>query len=232
MMAASKKVLDQEPSEIEVLLPWHAAGTLNRRDAKRVQDALENDAELARQYELVREEFSETIHLNETLGAPSARAMEKLFAGIEAESGPARQVQPSFSLGAWLSEKMSALTPRTLAYAATGAALLVAVQAGVLTGVMMNRGGDAGRPDLASGPTSARTGGSYALVTFSPTASITDINAFLDKHDLKVTDGPRAGRMYRVQIAKGPLAKAQADQLIETLKQDGGVVLMALPDAQ
>ena len=30
MMAASKKMLEQEPSEIEMLLPWHAAGTLNR----------------------------------------------------------------------------------------------------------------------------------------------------------------------------------------------------------
>ena len=29
MMAASKKMLDQEPGEIELLLPFHAAGTLN-----------------------------------------------------------------------------------------------------------------------------------------------------------------------------------------------------------
>src|SRR2546421_359654 len=32
MMAMSKKILEQEPSEIEMLLPWHAAGTLNARD--------------------------------------------------------------------------------------------------------------------------------------------------------------------------------------------------------
>src|SRR5207302_9116507 len=35
MMAMSKKILEQEPSEIEMLLPWHAAGTLNARDARR-----------------------------------------------------------------------------------------------------------------------------------------------------------------------------------------------------
>jgi hypothetical protein len=34
---------------------------------------------------LVRQEIAETIHLNETLGAPSERAVEKLFAAIEAE---------------------------------------------------------------------------------------------------------------------------------------------------
>src|SRR5260370_1330978 len=39
MMAMSKKMLDQEPSEIEMLLPWHAAGTLNSRDARRLVPA-------------------------------------------------------------------------------------------------------------------------------------------------------------------------------------------------
>src|SRR5262245_4612550 len=46
---------------------------------------LAEDGELARRYELVREELAETIQLNETLRAPSARAMEKLFAAIDAE---------------------------------------------------------------------------------------------------------------------------------------------------
>jgi hypothetical protein len=38
------------------------------------------------QYDFVREELGETIHLNETLYAPSARAMEKLVAAIDAEA--------------------------------------------------------------------------------------------------------------------------------------------------
>ena len=79
--------------DIEDLLPWHAAGTLSPRDAHRVETALAADPELARRYELVREELAQTIHLNETLGAPSARAAETLFAKIDAE--PARA--PAFS---------------------------------------------------------------------------------------------------------------------------------------
>src|SRR5476649_1853508 len=75
----------QAHSDIEELLPWHAAGTLNRRDTQRVEQALARDPELARRYALVREELGETILLNETLGAPSGRAMEKLFAKIDAE---------------------------------------------------------------------------------------------------------------------------------------------------
>ena len=74
-----------ERQEIERLLPWHAAGTLSRREADLVERALAGDTELAQRYDLVRQELAETIHLNETLGAPSERAMEKLFAAIEAE---------------------------------------------------------------------------------------------------------------------------------------------------
>ena len=74
-----------ERQDIEALLPWHAAGTLSRRDADRVEQALAEDPELARRYDLVRQELAETIHLNETLGEPSARAIEKLFAAIDAE---------------------------------------------------------------------------------------------------------------------------------------------------
>src|SRR5215510_15076012 len=88
-----------DANEIEALLPWHAAGTLGHRDAERVEAALATDAELARQYELVREELAETIHLNESLGAPSARAMEKLFAAIDAEEARATHTRPQHSSG-------------------------------------------------------------------------------------------------------------------------------------
>src|SRR5262249_8846655 len=95
---------EKERHEIEALLPWHAAGTLSRRDADRVEQALAGECELARRYDLVRQELAETIHLNEALGAPSARAMEKLFAAIEAEEAGAprrrrRRISRPLSLG-------------------------------------------------------------------------------------------------------------------------------------
>ena len=46
MMAMSKQMLEQEPGDIEMLLPWHAAGTLNARDARRVDEALARDRHL------------------------------------------------------------------------------------------------------------------------------------------------------------------------------------------
>src|SRR5215467_5857521 len=123
-----------ERQEIEALLPWHAAGTLSRRDAQRVEEALARDPELARRYALVRDELGETIHLNETLGAPSARALEKLFAQIDAE--PARH-QVSLNIGTRVSEFFASLTPRTLALASGAAALAILVQAGFIAGVML-----------------------------------------------------------------------------------------------
>jgi anti-sigma-K factor RskA len=84
--------------EIEELLPWYATGTLNRRDAERVEQALAGDSELAQRYELVRRELAETTRLNEALGVPSARAMEKLFAAIKAEEACAA---PSASADQW-----------------------------------------------------------------------------------------------------------------------------------
>ena len=106
-------MINKEPEryDIEALLPWHAAGTLSRRDADRVEQALAGDRELARRYDLVREELAETIHLNETLGAPSARAMEKLFAAIDAEEARAPRRQRSFDFGTRLSEFLSSFTP-------------------------------------------------------------------------------------------------------------------------
>jgi hypothetical protein len=88
---------ERERHEIESMLPWHAAGTLDRRDAERVEKALAGDSELARRYELVREELAETIRLNEMLGAPSARAMEKLFAAIDAKEARAPRTRPQRS---------------------------------------------------------------------------------------------------------------------------------------
>ena len=106
--------INEEPGhrEIEALLPWHAAGTLSPRDANRVEQALAGDRELLRQYELVREELIETIHLNETLGVPSARAMERLFAAIDAEEARSATAAGSTSAAASLSSCRALLRAR------------------------------------------------------------------------------------------------------------------------
>ena len=141
---------ENERGDIEELLPWHAAGTLSSRDAQRVEAALASDPELARRYELVREELAQTIHLNETLGAPSARAMDALFAKIDAE--PARQRRGVIqSRRRGIREFFAALSPRTLAWSASAAALAIVLQAAVIGGIVIKEQ-SAGGYQTASAP--------------------------------------------------------------------------------
>ena len=121
-----------EREQVEVLLPWHAAGTLSRRDAERVERTLAGDHKLAREFELVREEFYETIYLNESLGTPSTRAVQKLFAAIEAEGARAPK-RRSFDLADRLATFLSRFAPRTLAYVAAAGGLAIVVQGAMLT---------------------------------------------------------------------------------------------------
>ena len=90
MMAMSNRRREQGSSEIEMLLPWYATGTLNARDFRMVDEALARDPELARQYVVIRDEYAATVDLNERLGVPSVRAVQKLFAAIDADCGGAQ----------------------------------------------------------------------------------------------------------------------------------------------
>jgi hypothetical protein len=214
-----------EREEIEALLPWHAAGSLSRRDAQRVEAALEEDRDLARQFDLVREEMGETIHLNETLGAPSARAMEKLFAGIEAE--PQRRQRRSFDLAAFIGERLTLFSPRTLAWSATAAVLAIVLQAGLLAGLYMGEPGSEQPAAFrtASAPTrSFAPAGSYALIGFTAQASAADVTKFLEVHKAAIVDGPKPGGLYRIRVAQAALPKADLAAIVKQMQDDTKIV--------
>lgn len=203
MMALSKKMLEQEPSEIEMLLPWHAAGTLNARDARRVEEALASDPELAKQYAAIRGEYEETIHLNETLGAPSARAMQKLFAAIDAE--PVRAAG-SLPLSARIATFFASLSPRTLAWSASLGAVALLLQAGVIGAVLMRTQTSTFQTaSLSTGAPITRELGAAAparaLVRFTPEARVADVTALLDSYQASII-GDAKGGMFRLQFDK------------------------------
>ena len=210
--------------EIDELLPWHAAGTLSRRDAERVEQALARDPALARRYDLVREEMLETIGVNETLGAPSARAMEALFKKIDAE--PVRKPAISFNLAGRFREFVASLTPRTLVYSATAAALALLLQAGVITGVLLNDS-KTGYQTASAPSSSPAVTGSYAMIRFAPQATATDITQFLDANKLSVTGGPALGGMYRVRVAVTGIPKEELAKIVKQLQQNKTVEFIA-----
>jgi anti-sigma factor RsiW len=216
---------DSERRDIEDLLPWHAAGTLDYREAQSVEAALASDPELARRYELVREELAQTIHLNESLGVPSARAMDALFAKIDAE--PARHAAASFNLGAIVREFFASLSPRTLAWSASAAALAIVLQAAVIGGIVIKE--QSAGYETASAPSNAADG-TYAVIRFQPQANAADITKFLETNNLRIADGPSAGGLYRVRIAGNKVPKADLARIIKTLQVDPVVGLIAVPE--
>src|SRR5215207_5407379 len=227
MMAMSKKMLDREPSEIEMLLPFHAAGTLNARDTRRVDEALASDPDLARQYAVIQEEYAETISLNESLGAPSARAMQKLFAAIDAE--PERKPSASIRLSARVSQFFAALSPRTLAWSASLGAIALLLQAGVIGAVLMKnqtasfQTASLSLNEPSSAPItrdlSSSAAPTRALVRFAPEARIADITNLLDTYQASIVDGAKGG-MFRLQFGNKAMSKDEAAGLIGRLQRE------------
>jgi anti-sigma factor RsiW len=233
-MAMSKKMLDQEPSEIELLLPFHAAGTLNARDTRRVDEALASDPELARQYVAIQEEYAETIHLNESLGAPSARAMQKLFAAIDGE--PVRKPSLSTHLSARISEFFAKLSPRTLAWSASLGAVALLLQAGVIGAVLMKNQTSSfqtasivlkERSEPITRNLDAAAVPPRALVRFTPEARMADINTLLENYQASIVGGAKGG-LFRLQFGNGSLSKDEAAGLMSKL-QGEKIVSLAVP---
>jgi anti-sigma factor RsiW len=229
MAMTAPKQDERLPEDVELLLPWHAAGTLSRRDAARVEQALANDNELAARFEMVREELGEAIRLNESLGAPSVRAMENLFGKIDAE--PARPPTASFNIGAWLTDFVTGFSPRTLAYGATAAALAIVLQAGILAGVFVKE--SAVGPQLASYQQSEPAGaGAHVRIRFKPQATAADITAFLNENNAFVVDGPaRENGFFRVRVSDKAMTPAELSAIVKRIAANP-VVDFTVPSAQ
>ncbi len=187
----------------------------------KVEQALAGDADLATQYATVQQDLVETIGLNESLGAPSARAMQKLMADIEADVSTARRVRSSFNLGEWLSERLSSFSPRTLAWSATAAALAVVLQAGLLAGMFVNERQGASF-QTASVQTDQVIKGTYALISFAPQASVADVTKLLETYKIAVIEGPTGG-VYTVRLAMTGMPKEDLARTVKKLQDEPAV---------
>lgn len=208
---------DEDRSEIEDLLPWHAAGTLGAAEAQRVEAALAADPELARRYALVREELAQTAALNEALGAPSPRALDTLLAKIDAE--PARRPTGAADTLARIGAFFASLAPRTLAWGAAGAALVLLLQAGVIGGFMLKEKAPGGY-QTASEASQPAAAGATVFIRFAPQANAAAITQFLRANKLTIAGGPSAGGLYLVRVAPSKLPPDDLRHLVDRLQQD------------
>ena len=212
---SAMKSIDEEREEIEKLLPWHAAGTLTPRDAKRVAKAVAGDRKLAQRCNLVREELNETILLNETLGAPSALTGERLFATIDAE--PARKTKTFLHLTGRSAKFISRFSPRALAWVGSAAVLVIVLQEGVIAVMVKNMDRQKGVELASAGVTDA----SLAMIRFVAKADAADITQFLAVNKVTVVEGPKSGGLYTIRL---PVAGQQKKELIKQMQAQSGIV--------
>jgi hypothetical protein len=218
--------------DIEALLPWYAAGTLDSWEAGQVEAALAADAGLSRRLDLVREEMAEAIVLNEALGVPSSRVAEKLFSAIDRERRTARDPAATSGLTGWLADLFS---QRVLAFAAGAAVLLIAVEAGVIARLALREHApQGGGYVIQSMPSDVRTtrapaSGAFVRVSFSPQASMAEVTGFLNGRDATIVEGPTAG-LYRVRIGRNFVAKEELDRLVGEFQSARDIVASVMPD--
>ena len=223
-MTAAKQ---NEPSEIELLLPWYAAGTLDAHESQQVERALANDPELAARYAWVRAELEQETHVSDAAGEPSARDVKTLFAKIDAL--PAQKSRTSIDIGARIAEFLTALSPRTLAWSAMAAALAIVLQAGFLAGFVLKEKSPGGF-ETASAPANVSGEGSYVLLRFQPQATAADVANFLETNKLSIVGGPSTGGLYRVRVAPTKLAKADLMRVVNTLQDNKLVGFIAVTE--
>ena len=138
----------------------------------------------------------------------------------------ARKANVSFNLGAWLSGFVASLSPRTLAYSATGAALAIMLLAGVTVGSLVDYSGQ-----TTYGTVSLPTDKTYVMIRFAPEASVADVTKLLETFKASVVEGPKAslGGLYQVRIAETKLSRDEADAVIKKMQAEGKIISFIAP---
>jgi hypothetical protein len=217
-----------EREEIELLLPWYVTGKLSAAERQRVDRFLAENPDIARQIELAREESAETVISSEALGAPSAGSLDRLMQQVSRMPRRAGPMQILTGGLERLADWIGGLTRVQLGAVAAAAALLLAVQAGALL-YMTERGSRT--YETASGPTETVGGaGTFAVVSFQPTASAADIAALLSQTGAQIVEGPKAGGLWRVRLSTERLADAEAEAKIAFLRSKSAVISFASPE--
>ena len=214
-----------ERDEIEMLLPWYVAGTLDATDRDRVERYLAHHPEVRRQLDLIREERHETILANEALPMPSAAALERLLASLPVRRPSLRGRLLASGGYRAIAELFGQATPRAVRYAAYAAACLLLVQSLTITALLIE--GNGGDYQTAAGKDGGE--GLSFFIGFADTASTADLTRLLQDFDARIVDGPKPGGIYQVRVRTSDHSPAAADDLRRRLAERRDVVRLVLP---
>ena len=213
---------ETERQELSLLLPWYANGTLDSKDSRKVEAALAQDDELAREFDLVLEDQAAVVELVSEEEVPISMA-ERFKAQLHAEQTKAQETQPPRASQEGVVDRLLALLfpARPRAYVFVTAMALVLVP--VIALVSYNAGTQqTTQYQTASGPSAVATDATRVLVQFSSSAAWTDIDAYLKENSGQVVKGPTADGFYELEFQS-------QDGLIEKLSAERGVFEFVLP---
>jgi hypothetical protein len=219
-----------EQNEIEALLPWYAAGTLEPGDMRRVEAWLSEHPDAAQNLALVREEQQAAIAAGEARGAPSAGALDRLMQALP--DSPARGASTRAIRGnaaGWLSRLFGGAPGAGYRWAGAAAAVLILVQAAALGIVVTQQGPGGARYQAATGEDAGTAPGTRALVKFSDNATAAEISRFLDTAGVEIVGGPRPGGVYVVRVSPDTLNDAERDAKLKELLAAGKIITFAVP---
>lgn len=212
-----------EREEIEALLPWFVTGKLAQSERMRVERYLVEHPDVARQVALAREESAETVASAESFGTPSRASFDRLLSEIGQDAqNRAGLLQDLASYLERIADWAGGFSRMQLGGAVAAAALLLAVQTVTVTYLFTSGGATY---QTASGPSdTASDHGTFALVSFKPTATAQEIAAALTEIGAQVVEGPKAGGIWRLRLSADPLAAADADSRIAVLRAKTSIV--------
>jgi hypothetical protein len=214
-----------EREEIEYLIPWYVMGKLDGPDHARVERYLELHPELRRLVDLASEEADGTFSVNEAIAVSGLAGLDRLKAEIK--STPRRRAVHAID-AFWASflDWIAGLRPQTLVLAGAVATLLLVIQAGTLTTLLIDRH-ISGPYQTATGPSTESTQGTFALVSFAPGASIAEVSALMTEIGAVIVEGPKADGVFRVCISKTSDDAAAAAAALAKLKAHTELVSFA-----
>jgi len=207
--------MSNEPpvDEVELLLPWFHTGRLSEEERRRLEAATRSNPELARRLALVAEEARAMTQVCEATPAPSGRPRDALFARITAEEA-AHKPRGFGRLRGWLAQGGMLPSQTALAWAVAGLALVVLVEAGVISTYVTGQR----RDEVYHTASSEASAGEKLLVGFAPEAPMREIEAFLSDHQATIVDGPHSGGIYAVRFGDRPLSDEERTRLIGEVK--------------
>jgi hypothetical protein len=124
-----------------------------------------------------------------------------------------------------MSSFFASLSPRTLAYSATAAALALVLQAGVIGAVLVK--GESASYETASYEGAVKANGAVAFVRFVPDARVADVAHFLDAYHATIVDGVKAG-MFRIQFGDKALSSEETTSLMQKVQSEKIVSFVAV----